>query len=330
MQTSLLEQRGTRRTLLDIFNDCHGSSDDRTFTIPSLGLWATFLTKLGLDPRQFSSIRHRLVECSFLNVAFNGEEIILEELMNQQQFPKVAGVSCFMIPCVRQPDLPTLKELGYVCIPGFFDSLASFEDDWHEHFKSTLSPRLYQRFMNEINRLGDLYHTQWLTLNEFIADNKTFDKAMEIYLNNTKKFDYPAIHYSKEVLERISESYCSEYFLVALTYAKNTLAKIVVCAVDESMGYIAGLVHGIDYEQVQPKHNLYKQMYYDIYQYMDKNNLKIFDMGRGYVELKKKMGANRVEPLFIYLKPLNAEATEYVQTILERAHLAFGGGCGQK
>ena len=323
MPFTAFEQPDTRQLLLDIFNDCHGSNIGRLFTPPNLGLWATFLNTIGLDPQQFSTVNHRLLECGFLNIAFDGSQIIIDDLIIKQQVAQAEKVDCIMIPCVRQPNLATLNALGYVCVPGFFNPQVSFDNGWRAHLKNTLSPKYFKNFLYEMNKLGDHYPTRWLTLNEFIADTPTFEQAMTIYAQNAKNFNHPALHYTKAVLERINETHCAEHFHIALTYTSNSLVKVVVHIIDKSAGAIAALVHGIDYDKVQFNHNLYKQVYYDTYQYMDKNNFNIFDMGRGYVDIKQKLGANRVDPLFTYLKPLNESTSLYVNAVQQHSQRVF-------
>lgn len=314
--SSFFDQNSARKVLFDIFTQCHGKGDDLLFTTSELGLWASFLSRLGVTAEQYSNIKHRLIENSFLNISCDGRQIIKERLLPQCRLAEQNhNIDCLMLPCLRQANLPQLEDMGFTCIPGFSTSLAIFEQDWQNQFSSE-KPKYFKRFVKEIRCLEDHYQTQWLALKDFVSQGKVFEQAIDIYMENTSRFDNPAIHYSNEVLEAIAKSECRDFFKIALTKVNDRLVKMVVCAVDVKTRYIAALVHGIDYNSVlAPTHNLYKHIYYDVYQYMAKHQLRCFDMGRGYAEAKQKLGANKEVPLFVYLKPLNTNAEKYVKTI---------------
>jgi hypothetical protein len=113
--STIFETPQIRHELLQIFKACNGHGEERHFTTESLGLWATFLKSIGLNPEEFQGIRHGLLECSFLNVAFDGGEDLKASSISPS-----SGIDCHMIPCVRTGDHPGLTDQGYMSIPCFF------------------------------------------------------------------------------------------------------------------------------------------------------------------------------------------------------------------
>lgn len=322
MLSRSFETRTTRETLLDIFTDVIGHGPHRTFSVNNLGLWASFLDSAGIAPAEFVEIRHRLAGVGFLNVAIDGHDLDLDALGRQEREAAVVGAHCMMVPCLRDGAVADLIERGYVAIPGMFDCRAHLATDWDTHLRHTLSRHQRREFKRKIRRLGDDYRTDWCTVGDLVDDVAVLAEVSRIYDTTCRKFEFPAVHFPRAVLERISHSGLAHSFRVALTFRGASLVRLVVCFVDERAGYVAGLVHGIDRTRVPDNHNLYCHLYYEVYRFMARHGLSTFDMGRGYVGLKLEMGANVVEPLFAYLKPLDEEARVYVEMLLSKARMA--------
>lgn len=69
---NIFETAEIRKFLLRVFNDCHAEGPGKFFMASGLGLWSTFLHNLELSPDSYDAIRHRLLECGFLNACFDG------------------------------------------------------------------------------------------------------------------------------------------------------------------------------------------------------------------------------------------------------------------
>lgn len=309
------EHGETRRHLLQTFARCLGEPGRGTFTTESLGLWAAFMAAIGLDPRAHASIRHALVECGFLNVAFDGTDIDERELVAREAAARAGGADCLMVPCVRTPDCRPLLEHGYVPVRTFFDCRATIRGRWEDHVRRVCKPRGYLNLRRQMRLLEPHYRTEWMTLGELVRDRALFDRACTIYLKNARKFAHPAIHFSREVMLALADGPYARDFSVALTHGDAGLVKLVVCFIDPGARYLAFLVQGIDHDAVPPEHNLYNHIYVSIYELMRERGLDVFDMGRGFVEQKLRLGCNVVDPLHTYLKPLHDGARAYVARI---------------
>jgi hypothetical protein len=178
-----------------------------------------------------------------------------------------------------------------------------------------MGPRRRRRFMREMREIESCTEMRWLTLEEMMKDQALLAQYSHIYTSNLDKFNYPATHYSRDVLTQISQSRLADYFHIGLTFYRKHLVRVIVCFVEWESKYLAGLVHGIDYQQpITNDYNFYNHIYASVYKFMDENGLKVFDMGRGYVEHKLRMGATKVELLHTYLKP-SEKAKAYAETL---------------
>jgi hypothetical protein len=319
MPSLRFERRETRHALLQIFTDCLGEPAQGYFTSESLGLWGTFLSTIGLDPRAHASLRHTLLECGFLNVAFDGDDIDERALVAREEAARAGGTDCLMVPCVRTPDCRPLLEHGYVPTRTFFSCRATLRGGWEDHVRHFCKPRTYLNLQRQMRVLAPHYRTEWVTMGELVRDRELFDRACTIYLGNARKFTHPAIHFSREVMLALADGPYASDFWVALTHGAAGLVKIVVCFIDPSTRYIAFLVQGIDYDAVPTQHNLYNHIYVSIYEHMRERQLDVFDMGRGFVEQKVRLGCNAIDSLHTYLKPLNDGARSYVASIRRHA-----------
>jgi hypothetical protein len=319
MLSPRFERRETYDALRQIFTRCLGEPERGYFTTESLGLWAAFMSAIGLDPRAHASIRHALLECGFLNVAFDGDDIDERELVAQEEAARAGGADCLMVPCVRTSDCRPLLEHGYAPTRTFFNCRATIRGRWEDHVRQLCKPRTYLNLRRQMRVLAPHYRTEWVTLGELVRDRELFDRACTIYLKNARKFAHPAIHFSREVMLALAHGPYSRDFWVALTHGAAGLVKLVVCFIDPSARYVAFLVQGIDYDAVPTKHNLYNHIYVSIYELMRERQLDVFDMGRGFVEQKVRLGCNAIDPLHTYLKPLNDGARKYVARIRSHA-----------
>lgn len=306
-----IETSDARHIALNIFEQHVGKP---YFTTENLGLWATFLSTLEIEPSDFSHINHRLLECSFLNISFDTSDIDWVGFDKREQIASI-NTDCLMIPCARTTNDAQLIERGYFCLSGFFNSRAEFDSDWHTYLRQQCGSKRYLGLMREMRRLS-CYQSRWMSLRELVAEPAVFNQVVEIYLNNASKFTYPAIHFNRNVLLALADSPLASGFRVCITLADKSVVGMMFCVVDQRAGYIAFPVHGVKYEAVPPEHNLYKLNYVHAYEFMADNGLHNFDMARGFVDVKKRLGANRVIPLSTYLKPLTQDGIQYVKTLL--------------
>jgi hypothetical protein len=224
-----------------------------------------------------------------------------------------------MVPCVRTPDCQALLEQGYVPVRTFFDCRATLRGRWEDHVRHFCKPRAYLNLQRQMRGLEPHYRTEWIPLGELVRDRELFDRACTIYLKNARKFPHPAIHFSREVMLALADGPYSSDFCIALTHGTAGLVKIVVCFIDPGARYLAFLVQGIDYDAVPTEHNLYNHIYVSIYELMREKQLDVFDMGRGFLEQKVRLGCNTIYPLHTYLKPLNDVARAYVARLRSHA-----------
>lgn len=305
-----IETSAARHIALNIFERHIG---EPYFTTENLGLWATFLSTLEIEPSDYSHIKHMLLECSFLNISFDTSGIDWCEFDQKEQIAS-SNADCLMIPCARTANDAKLLERGYVCLPGFFNSRSELNGDWQSYLRQQCGPKRYLGLMREMRRLS-CYQSKWVSLQELVAEPALFDQVVEIYMNNASKFIYPAIHFNRHVLLALADSPLASGFRVCITLADDLVVGMMLCVVDKKADYIAFPVHGVKYEAVPPEHNLYKLNYVHAYEYLAANGLHNFDMARGFVDIKKRLGANRVIPLSTYLKPLTQGGIQYVKTL---------------
>ncbi|VVC27475.1 Cro/C1-type helix-turn-helix domain,Lambda repressor-like, DNA-binding domain, partial [Cinara cedri] len=196
--------------------------------IPNMGLWATYMSKIGINPNLYAPLRHALIECSFFNIAFDGKDIDYKELINQEQQAIASNIDCLMIPCIRENNIASLLNKGYIPIPSFFNSIVKLSCEWQVHLKNSLSSRSCRDTMNEIREIEQNYVTEWIPLKDIVRNKSILTKIVGLYIQHAQKFDYPAIMYTQEILEHLENSIYSQGSSEVVT-AKNAneLYKVV-------------------------------------------------------------------------------------------------------
>jgi len=120
------------------------------------------------------------------------------------------------------------------------------------------------------------------------------------------------------MIEKVADSKLGKNFHIALIYAEKKLLRMMICVVDESHAYMAFLVQGIDYNNLQKSQNLYNDCYITIYKYMQEYGLMYFDMGCGFVDVKKRLGGHPITPLYTYIKPLTPNGERFLNLLTSR------------
>mmetsp|Transcript_6005 Transcript_6005/g.13338 ORF Transcript_6005/g.13338 Transcript_6005/m.13338 type:complete len:352 (-) Transcript_6005:429-1484(-) len=318
MLSTLFESEYVRNDLLQAFAKNIGMSTPPRFTTNNLGLWATFLSRIGINPKMYSSIKHCLLECSFLNTAFDFYNT--DRLLIHEKQAKSHSYDCVMIPCTRNGKNEFLISQGYRAVPSFFHCYSKLEDshNWREHIKENMIGQKYKTLIKPMDSIDSLYTTKWITIQEFVCNTPLLKNAMAIYVSNAQKFEYPAIHYNEDLLRYIASSSYGQNFYVGLTFRENTLYIVMIGFMDRASSYFSFLVMGINYncDKMISNHNLYKYAVFLNYKFIEEHNLKLLDLGRGFVEQKMAFGINNVDLLYTYLKPLTQAAEDYVSHIV--------------
>ncbi|MBD0391923.1 hypothetical protein IC220_05700 [Wolbachia endosymbiont of Pentalonia nigronervosa] len=321
MLSKVFEDYKTRKYLLDTFSKYFGVNNMPYTNIPNMGLWATYMSKIGINPNLYAPLRHALIECSFFNIAFDGKDIDYKELINQEQQAIASNIDCLMIPCIRENNIASLLNKGYIPIPSFFNSIVKLSCEWQVHLKNSLSSRSCRDTMNEIREIEQNYVTEWIPLKDIVRNKSILTKIVGLYIQHAQKFDYPAIMYTQEILEHLENSIYSQYFYICLIYLEKHLVYMSLSFVDFKSSYFAFLVVGINRLIVPHNHNLYKYGYIANYKFMQEQGLTIMDMTRGFVKEKIRMGANKIDLLYTYLKPLTSEAKLYVSHLKKKSEI---------
>jgi hypothetical protein len=120
------------------------------------------------------------------------------------------------------------------------------------------------------------------------------------------KYQHVKNLYSLEAMQALARSTEGSKYYIKMNYDKTTHAPVYgsLSYADEQRGVFSQLVQGQDRSQVPAGLNLYVSDYYQLYKVAESLGFKNNCLGRGAIDIKIRMGANRVVDLESWLIPI--------------------------
>lgn len=164
----------------------------------------------------------------------------------------------------------------------------------------------YKEMIRLTRRTEDLCHTQVYRLSELPEDNEVLKAFSTLQSFNVDKYQHARNLYSLEAMQALARSTEGSKYYIKINYKRTNNSPIYgsLSYADEQHGVFSQLVQGQDRSHVPPGLNLYVSDYYQLYRVADELGFKINCLGRGAIDIKKRMGSNLVIYLENWLIPI--------------------------
>ncbi|KRP66820.1 hypothetical protein SAMN04490197_0757 [Pseudomonas orientalis] len=170
----------------------------------------------------------------------------------------------------------------------------------------------YKEMVRLTRRAEDLCHTQVYRLSELPGNGEVLKAFSTLQSFNVDKYQHVRNLYSLEAMQALARSTEGSKYYIKMNYEKSNNVPVYgsLSYADEQQGVFSQLVQGQDRSQVPPGLNLYVSDYYQLYRVADELGFKTSCLGRGAIDIKKRMGSNLVVDLENWLIPIRTGQQE--------------------
>lgn len=217
-----------------------------------------------------------------------------EQLKTAQRQMADEGVCQIIVPCVRQSDRQhNLIEQGFVSVHASYESIYYIEGD----VNTDLRLRVGSKQMRNLKRLAERA-SQRFTPEYYVGDlrqkNAVVNEISELFKNHCNKYQTTVNFFSLSILKYLFKSEIGDKFIVFL-YRDPRSSRLV----SAMLGFIDArdlslwcMIYSSDRDLVEKGQNLYVASFYNMFHLARELGLNSVNLGRGPVEMKKKLGAN--------------------------------------
>ncbi|KEZ71093.1 hypothetical protein AAY86_07130 [Pseudomonas amygdali pv. tabaci str. ATCC 11528] len=256
----------------------------------------------------------------------------------------------FYMPVTAQPDPPFLKQLirqahtaDWLLVP----SLKKTDHSLRQQYKTdiivvpfmqvaylhvdgeldaclltAMGRKAYKEMVRLTRRTEELCHTRLYRLDELVENNQVLEAFSTLQSLNVDKYQHVRNLYALETLQALARSTEGPKYYIKMNYEKlnNVAVYGSLSYADQQQGVFSQLVQGQDRSQVPPGLNLYVSDYYQLYKVADELGFKTSCLGRSAIDIKKRMGANRVVDLDNWLIPVRTNRQKQMHAFSVRAY----------
>lgn len=171
---------------------------------------------------------------------------------------------------------------------------------------TSMGRKQYKEMVRLTRRAEDFCHTQVYRLGELSENSEVLKAFSTLQSFNVDKYQHVKNLYSLEVMQALARSTEASKYYIKMNYEKSTNAPLYgsLSYADEQQGVFSQLVQGQDRSQVPTGLNLYVSDYYQLYKVAEELGFQVNCLGRGAIDIKKRMGSNLVVDLENWLIPI--------------------------
>ncbi|KIK84546.1 hypothetical protein [Pseudomonas sp. W15Feb9B] len=169
-------------------------------------------------------------------------------------------------------------------------------------------------------RAEDFCHTELHRLDRLAENSEVLLAFSTLQSLNVDKYRHVRNLYSLAAMQALARSADSSRYYIKINYEKTTRLPVYASLsyVDEQQGVFSQQVQGQDRDRVPAGLNLYVSDYYQLYKAADELGLRTHCLGRGAIDIKKRMGANLIVDLENWLIPLRTTRAEQMREFSNR------------
>ncbi|MGE8176478.1 hypothetical protein [Pseudomonas fluorescens] len=172
--------------------------------------------------------------------------------------------------------------------------------------RASMGNKQYKEMVRLTRKAEDLCHTELYCLGELPEESKVLEAFSVLQSFNVDKYQHVKNLYSLEAIQSLARSTEGSKYYIKINYDKATNMPIYgsLSYADQQRGVFSQLVQGQDRSQVPEGLNLYISDYYQLYKVADGLGFQISCLGRGAIDIKRRMGANLVVDLENWVIPV--------------------------
>ena len=275
-----------------LFEQLYGVSEP-IVSLADVQHWAVVVKQLGA-PTPLDCARTQVSAGYFYNTFTPAPDAELVESILARAHER--HVDQVLVPIVRNCD-----ETGALVARGF-QSLPWFVEAVYERKRGLDADLREQKSRKHVNALSKTvrfaeqeYDFEIHRHDDLVARPALITEAAELHQRNIEKYGHAQNNYSVSILQQILRCALGRHLLVAIRRDRETgrAVQAFINYIDEERGEFFLCVQGIDAAAVRPGHNLYTAGFYQLMRWADDRGIGVFSMGRGNVEQKRLLGANR-------------------------------------
>jgi hypothetical protein len=169
-------------------------------------------------------------------------------------------------------------------------------------------------------RAEDFCHTELHRLDRLAENSAVLQAFSTLQSLNVDKYRHVRNLYSLAAMQALARSADSSRYYIKINYEKTTNVPVYASLsyVNEQQGVFSQLVQGQDRDRVAAGLNLYVSDYYQLYKTADELGFRTHCLGRGAIDIKKRMGANLIVDLENWLIPLRTTRADQMRELSNR------------
>lgn len=215
-----------------------------------------------------------------------------------------------LVPSLEKTTSSLRQEYEKEIIPVPFMQVAylQVEGKLDDCLLTSMGRKQYKEMVRLTRRAEDLCYTQVYRLGDLSENSEVLEAFSTLQSFNVDKYQHVRNLYPLEVMQALARSTEGSKYYIKINYEKSTNIPIYgsLSYADEKQGVFSQLVQGQDRSQVPAGLNLYVSDYYQLYKVSDELGFQLNCLGRGAIDIKKRMGSNLVVDLENWLIPIRS------------------------
>ena len=303
MPETLLEEEKNLSTFKELlFKKLH--KDPPTLFLSDIPQWSSFIKGMDLKKDEIGHLKTYLLNGFFYNFSspLPSSSQIKEALKESNHCDFI------MIPLVRRNDEHRfLKELGFFEIPMFTESILKLEPPLQNQLKKFAGSKQIKNLRRLSRYAQEEFTLQIFKTSAFYENMKAQRDFIALHKMNAFKYKHPLNLYDEESIDFLIKSPLRENIGCAIRYTKENHIPVQAALLffDEKRRHIYVMCQGIDPLFQRPPQNLYMSLFFDLFSWAENHNYQEIHLGRGSLDIKKKLGCNIFYELFSFIKPLS-------------------------
>ena len=255
--------------------------------------WAVVVKQLG-GPTPLDSARTLVAAGYFYNSFTPAPDAeLVESILERAEARQVEQV---LVPIVRNcEDAGALAARGFESLPWFVEAVYERKRGLDADLREQKSRKHVNALFKVVRFAEQEYDFEIHRHADLVARPALVAEAAVLHQRNIEKYRHAQNNYDVSILQQILGCALGRHLLIAIRRDRETgdAVQAFINFVDEGRGEFFLCVQGIDAAAVRPGHNLYAAGFYQLMRWAEERGIGVFSLGRGNVEQKRLLGANR-------------------------------------
>lgn len=190
----------------------------------------------------------------------------------------------------------------------FFDATGNVEVS----LRDTIGRARYKEMVRLTKKAELACEIRMTRLSDLANDDPMLHAFVDLQAINVRQYNHTVNLYSYDALLALVKSNDASHYFLKISYDKHSGVPLQASLsfTDPVRGIFTQLVQGQDRDKIPNGLNLYLSDYYQWYLFAESLGFSCHCLGRGSIDIKKKLGANRIERLDNWLIPIQTRNKE--------------------